>query len=174
MSHLGRPDGKFVEKYSLKPVAMELEKHLGHTVTFLPDCVGPEVEEAVKKSPTSSVILLENLRFHIEEEGSVKNKDGFKTKADPEKVKAFREDLTKLGDVYVNDAFGTAHRAHSSMVGIQLPQRAAGFLMMKELEYFAKALEQPVRPFLAILGGAKVSDKIQLIENMLDKVRVAS
>ncbi|MCL6358415.1 phosphoglycerate kinase, partial [Pectobacterium parmentieri] len=101
---------------------------------------------------------------------SVKNKDGTKTKADPAAVTAFREGLTKLGDVYVNDAFGTAHRAHSSMVGVKLPQRAAGFLMKKELEYFAKALEHPERPFLAILGGAKVSDKIQLIENMLDKV----
>lgn len=170
MSHLGRPDGKVVEKYSLKPVAGELEKHLGRPVIFLPDCVGPEVESAVNSASGGTVILLENLRFHIEEEGSVKNKDGSKTKADAAKVAAFREGLTKLGDVYVNDAFGTAHRAHSSMVGVQLPQRAAGFLVKKELEFFAKALESPERPFLAILGGAKVSDKIQLIENMLDKV----
>ncbi|EIN07627.1 phosphoglycerate kinase [Punctularia strigosozonata HHB-11173 SS5] len=170
MSHLGRPDGKVVPKYSLEPVASELEKHLGKPVTFLKDCVGPEVEQAVNSASPGSVILLENLRFHIEEEGSVKDKEGKKTKADPEKVKAFREGLTKLGDVYVNDAFGTAHRAHSSMVGVQLPQRASGFLVKKELEYFAKALEHPERPFLAILGGAKVSDKIQLIENMLDKV----
>ncbi|KAG1749158.1 phosphoglycerate kinase [Suillus paluster] len=170
MSHLGRPDGKVVEKYSLKPVAGELEKHLGNPVTFLPDCVGPDVEKAVNAAEPGSVILLENLRFHIEEEGSVKNKDGTKTKADPAKVAEFREGLTRLGDVYVNDAFGTAHRAHSSMVGVKLPQRAAGFLVKKELEYFAKALENPDRPFLAILGGAKVSDKIQLIENMLDKV----
>jgi phosphoglycerate kinase len=139
-------------------------------MTFLSDCVGPIVEKGVESAPEGSVILLENLRFHIEEEGSVKNKDGSKTKADPAKVTEFRESLTKLGDVYVNDAFGTAHRAHSSMVGIKLPQRAAGFLMKKELEFFAKALENPERPFLAILGGAKVSDKIQLIENMLDKV----
>jgi len=132
--------------------------------------VGSEVESAVGKAARGSVILLENLRFHIEEEGSVKNKDGTKTKADSEKVKEFRQGLTRLGDVYVNDAFGTAHRAHSSMVGIELPQRASGFLVKKELEYFAKALEHPDRPFLAILGGAKVSDKIQLIENMLDKV----
>jgi phosphoglycerate kinase len=157
MSHLGRPDGKIVEKYSLKPVAGELEKHLGRPVTFLSDCVGPDVESAVNRASGGAVILLENLRFHIE--------------ADASKVKAFREGLTKLGDVYVNDAFGTAHRAHSSMVGVQLPQRAAGFLVKKELEFFAKALENPERPFLAILGGAKVSDKIQLIENMLDKVR---
>uniref|UniRef100_A0A0W0G829 Phosphoglycerate kinase n=1 Tax=Moniliophthora roreri TaxID=221103 RepID=A0A0W0G829_MONRR len=170
MSHLGRPDGKAVEKYSLKPVATELEKQLGKSVTFLNDCVGPEVESAVNSAFDGAVILLENLRFHIEEEGSVKNKDGTKTKADPAKVQEFRENLTKLGDVYVNDAFGTAHRAHSSMVGIKLPQRAAGFLVKKELEFFAKALESPDRPFLAILGGAKVSDKILLIENMLDKV----
>lgn len=170
MSHLGRPDGKIIDKYSLKPVAKELESLLKQSVTFLSDCVGPLVEEAVESAPQGSVILLENLRFHIEEEGSVKNKDGSKTKADPAKVTEFRESLTKLGDVYINDAFGTAHRAHSSMVGIKLPQRAAGFLMKKELEFFAKALESPERPFLAILGGAKVSDKIQLIENMLDKV----
>lgn len=171
MSHLGRPDGKVVEKYSLKPVAAEVEHQLGKKVIFLNDCVGPEVEQAVNSAPEGSVILLENLRFHIEEEGSVKNKDGSKTKADPASVAQFREQLTKLGDVYVNDAFGTAHRAHSSMVGVKLPQRAAGFLMKKELEYFAKALENPERPFLAILGGAKVSDKIQLIDNMLDKVK---
>jgi phosphoglycerate kinase len=124
----------------------------------------------VSSAPEGSVLLLENLRFHIEEEGSVKNKDGSKTKADAAKVDEFRAGLTRLGDVYVNDAFGTAHRAHSSMVGVKLPQRAAGFLVKKELEFFAKALENPERPFLAILGGAKVSDKIQLIENMLDKV----
>jgi phosphoglycerate kinase len=170
MSHLGRPDGKIVEKYSLKPVASELEKYLGLPVTFVSNCVGTVVEEAVDSAPKGSVILLENLRFHIEEEGSVKNKDGSKTKADPDQIKKFREDLTKLGDVYVNDAFGTAHRAHSSMVGVNLPQRAAGLLVKKELEFFAKALESPERPFLAILGGAKVSDKIQLIDNMLDKV----
>ncbi|KAJ3072699.1 phosphoglycerate kinase, partial [Rhizoclosmatium hyalinum] len=116
------------------------------------------------------IILLENLRFHIEEEGSVKDKEGNKTKAAKEDVDKFRASLSKLGDVYVNDAFGTAHRAHSSMVGVNLPQKAAGFLMKKELEFFAKALESPERPFLAILGGAKVSDKIQLIENLLDKV----
>lgn len=170
MSHLGRPDGKVTQKYSLKPVSVELESLLGKPVIFLNDSVGPEVESSVASAPSGSVILLENLRFHIEEEGSVKNKDGTKTKADPAKVAEFRASLTKLGDIYVNDAFGTAHRAHSSMVGVQLPQRASGFLVKKELEYFAKALEHPERPFLAILGGAKVSDKIQLIDNMLDKV----
>ena len=170
MSHLGRPDGKVVAKYSLEPVSHELSSQLGKPVQFLKDCVGEEVEAAVASAPTGSVILLENLRFHIEEEGSVKDKAGNKTKADPAAVEKFRESLTKLGDVYVNDAFGTAHRAHSSMVGVKLPQRAAGFLVKKELEFFAKALEKPDRPFLAILGGAKVSDKIQLIDNMLDKV----
>jgi len=172
MSHLGRPDGKVIEKYSLKPVAGELQKLLDRDVIFTNDSVGPEVEQTVANAPKGAVILLENLRFHIEEEGSVKNKDGTKTKADPAKVNEFREQLTKLGDVYINDAFGTAHRAHSSMVGVKLPYRASGLLVKKELEYFAKALENPERPFLAILGGAKVSDKIQLIENMLDKVRV--
>ncbi len=170
MSHLGRPDGKRNPKYSLEPVSHELSKLLGRGVTFLPDCVGPDVESAVSKVQIGSVILLENLRFHIEEEGSVKDKDGNKIKADPAKVAEFRKQLTQLGDVYVNDAFGTAHRAHSSMVGVKLPQRAAGYLVRKELEFFAKALEKPDRPFLAILGGAKVSDKIQLIDNMLDKV----
>ncbi|KAG8810966.1 phosphoglycerate kinase [Serendipita sp. 399] len=171
MSHLGRPDGKVVEKYSLKPISAELSKQLENKpVQFLNDCVGPDVEQAVNSAEPGSIVLLENLRFHIEEEGSVKDKDGKKTKASEADVTKFREGLTALGDVYVNDAFGTAHRAHSSMVGVQLPQRAAGFLMKKELEYFAKVLENPERPFLAILGGAKVSDKIQLIENMLDKV----
>ncbi|KAH9830987.1 phosphoglycerate kinase [Rhodofomes roseus] len=170
MSHLGRPDGKVVAKYSLQPVSKELEKQIGKPVIFVNDSVGPDVEKAVAGAPEGSLVLLENLRFHIEEEGSAKDKEGKKTKADPAKVDAFRVGLTKLGDVYVNDAFGTAHRAHSSMVGVKLQQRAAGFLMKKELDYFAKALEHPERPFLAILGGAKVSDKIQLIENMLDKV----
>ncbi|KAL1947496.1 hypothetical protein VTO73DRAFT_13220 [Trametes versicolor] len=170
MSHLGRPDGKPTPKYSLEPVSKELEKQLGKPVTFVHESVGPEVEKAVSEAPAGTVLLLENLRFHIEEEGSSKDKEGKKTKADPAKVQEFREGLTRLGDVYVNDAFGTAHRAHSSMVGVKLSQRAAGFLMKKELDYFAKALEHPERPFLAILGGAKVSDKIQLIENMLDKV----
>lgn len=171
MSHLGRPDGKVVPKYSLKPVSQELGKLLGEEIVFVEDCVGPHVESTVASASEGSIILLENLRFHIEEEGSVKDKEGKKIKADATKVAEFRQNLTKLGDVYVNDAFGTAHRAHSSMVGVRLPQRASGFLVKKELEFFAKALEHPDRPFLAILGGAKVSDKIQLIDNMLDKVR---
>ncbi|KAK3389238.1 phosphoglycerate kinase [Podospora didyma] len=170
MSHLGRPNGLVNPKYSLKPVVPELEKLLGKSVTFAPDSVGPEVEEIVSNASDGAVILLENLRFHVEEEGKGTDKDGNKVKADKAKVEEFRKGLTKLGDVFVNDAFGTAHRAHSSMVGVDLPQKAAGFLMKKELDYFAKALESPKRPFLAILGGAKVSDKIQLIDNLLDKV----
>lgn len=171
MSHLGRPNGAANPKYSLKPVVPELEKLLGgKKVTFAPECVGQQAEDIVNKADNGDVVLLENLRFHIEEEGSAKDKDGNKTKADKAKVDEFRKGLTKLGDVYINDAFGTAHRAHSSMVGVDLPQKAAGFLMKKELDYFAKALESPKRPFLAILGGAKVSDKIQLINNLLDKV----
>ena len=169
MSHLGRPDGKQVEKFSLKPVAKKLEELLGKPVKFLNDCVGPEVEAACAALKPGEVVLLENLRFHIEEEGKVKNKDGSKTKAEPEKVEAFRASLTKLGDIYVNDAFGTAHRAHSSVVGVDLPEKVAGFLMQKELDAFGSVLENPKRPVLAILGGAKVADKIPLIRNLLDK-----
>jgi len=170
MSHLGRPDGKKNEKYSLKPVVPELEKLLGKKVIFTDDCVGPEVEKTVNEASGGQVILLENLRFHAEEEGSSKDAEGKKVKADKADVEKFRKGLTALGDVYINDAFGTAHRAHSSMVGIDLPQKASGFLVKKELDYFAQALEEPKRPFLAILGGAKVSDKIQLIDNLLGKV----
>ncbi|KAF8977352.1 phosphoglycerate kinase [Entomortierella lignicola] len=170
MSHLGRPDGKKVEKYSLAPVATELSKLLKKDVEFLDDCVGEKVEAACLSAKDGKVILLENLRFHIEEEGKVKDKEGNVTKASEKDVAKFRESLTKLGQVYVNDAFGTAHRAHSSVVGIDLPTRAAGLLMKKELQFFAQVLEEPKKPFLAILGGAKVSDKIQLIENLMDKV----
>lgn len=120
---------------------------------FLGDCVGPEVEKACADPPQGTVILLENLRFHVEEEGSGVDENGKKFKPTDEQVTKFRESLSKLGDVYINDAFGTAHRPHSSMVGCKLPQRAAGFLMKRELDYFAKALESPARPFLAILGG---------------------
>lgn len=169
MSHLGRPDGKVDMKYSLKPVAEKLEELVKRPVKFLPDCVGAETEAACAKLAPGSVVLLENLRFHIEEEGKVKNEDGTSTKADPKAVEAFRASLSKLGDVYVNDAFGTAHRAHSSMVGCALPQRAVGFLMKKELDAFAAVLDNPKRPLLAILGGAKVADKIQLINNLLDR-----
>ncbi|KAK0405362.1 hypothetical protein QR680_017944 [Steinernema hermaphroditum] len=170
MSHLGRPDGRHQEKFTLRPVAKELETLLGKPVVFLEDCVGAEVEQATANPPNGAVILLENLRFHIEEEGKGVNEAGEKVKADKEAVEKFRASLSKHGDVYINDAFGTAHRAHSSMVGCALKERATGFLMKKELEYFAKALESPERPFLAILGGAKVADKIQLIRNLCDKV----
>ncbi|KAG9296196.1 hypothetical protein G9A89_014788 [Geosiphon pyriformis] len=170
MSHLDRPNGKPNPKYSLKPVAEEVGRLIGKDILFLNDCVGPEVEKAAQNATGGQVILLENLRFHIEEEGSTKDDQGKKIKASPESVAQFRESLSKLGDIYINDAFGTAHRAHSSMVGVNLEIRAAGFLLKKELDYFAKALENPERPFLAILGGAKVSDKIQLIDNLLDKV----
>lgn len=168
MSHLGRPDGKKVGKYSLQPVATKLEELLGQPVKFLPDCVGPEVEAEVAKLQPGEVALLENLRFHIEEEGKVKNEDGTSTKAAPEKVAAFRASLTSLGDIYANDAFGTAHRAHSSVVGVDLPDKVAGFLMQKELDAFAAVLNDPQRPLLAILGGAKIADKIPLIRNLID------
>lgn len=170
MSHLGRPDGSRNLKYTMKPVAEELKKLLNQDITFLDDCVGPDVEKACADPAKGSVILLENLRFHVEEEGKGVDASGNKIKASPEAVKAFRDSLRKLGDVYVNDAFGTAHRAHSSMMGDGFDQRASGFLLKKELQYFAKALDNPQKPFLAILGGAKVADKIQLIENLLDKV----
>jgi len=170
MSHLGRPDGKRNLKYSLRIVVSELERQLGQPVVFTEDCVGKEVKETVNNASGGQVILLENLRFHSEEEGSYKDEQGKKVKADKEKIAEFRSELTALGDVYINDAFGTAHRAHSSMVGVDLPQKAAGFLVKKELDYFSQALENPKQPFLAILGGSKVTDKIQLIDNLLPKI----
>ena len=160
MSHLGRPNGQRNAEYSLAPVAEELKSLLNRPITFLDDCVGDAVESACAALKPGAVVLLENLRFHAAETGKG---------AEQADVDAFRASLTKLGDVYVNDAFGTAHRAHSSMVGVELP-RAAGFLLQKELDYFGKALSNPERPFLAILGGAKVADKIQLIDNLIDKV----
>ncbi len=169
MSHLGRPDGKVIAKYSLQPVAAELGKLLGQPVAFAADCIGPVAEQAAAALKPGEVLLLENLRFHLEEEGKVKQEDGTSVKADPAAVAAFRAGLSKLGEVYVNDAFGTAHRGHSSMVGITLPQKAAGFLMEAELKAFAAVLDHPQRPLLAILGGAKIADKIPLIENLLAK-----
>ena len=171
MSHLGRPDGQKIAKFSLKPVADELAKLLGQPVTFLDDCVGPAVEAACAAGTLKpgSVVLLENLRFHIEEETKMKLEDGSKKAADKAAIAAFCASLTKLGDVYVNDAFGTAHRAHSSMVGVALKDKAAGFLMEKELNAFAAVLDTPKRPLLAILGGAKIADKIPLINNLLDR-----
>uniref|UniRef100_A0A0G4F590 Phosphoglycerate kinase n=1 Tax=Chromera velia CCMP2878 TaxID=1169474 RepID=A0A0G4F590_9ALVE len=172
MSHCGRPDGKKEMKYTLKPVVPVLEELLGKKVTFLDDCVGADVEKACADPAEGSVILLENLRFHVAEEGKGTDEKGEKIKASKESTDAFRASLTKLGDIFVNDAFGTAHRAHSSMVGVDLPIKAAGLLMKKELDYFGQALESPQRPFLAILGGAKVADKIQLIKSLLDKVNL--
>ena len=169
MSHLGRPDGQKIAKFSLRPIAVELERLLGQPVKFLDDCVGPAIEAACARLAPGTVVLLENLRFHLEEEGKVKLADGTTQKADPVAVAAFRASLTKLGDVFVNDAFGTAHRAHSSMVGVGLPVKAAGFLMEAELKAFAAVLDQPQRPLLAILGGAKIADKIPLIQNLIKK-----
>ncbi|MCX6598482.1 MAG: phosphoglycerate kinase [Acidobacteria bacterium] len=154
-SHLGRPKGKPVADMSLAPVAEKLAELLKMPVKFAPDCIGAEVE-AMLPAP-GEVLLLENLRFHAEEE-----------KNDP----AFAQQLAKLGDIYVNDAFGTAHRAHASTVGmIQfMPQAAAGLLMDKELQWLGKAISHPDRPCVALLGGAKVSDKIEVIQNLLKVV----
>jgi phosphoglycerate kinase len=169
MSHLGRPDGHVVPSLTLKPVAEKLEEIMKHKVIFLNDCVGEEVIKACENPEDGSIILLENVRFHPEEEGSAII-DGKKVKADPEKVKEFRAQLTKLGDIYVNDAFGTVHRAHSTMVGIDLKPKVSGFLVKKELGYFTQAFDNIKRPYLGILGGAKVADKIPIINNFLEKV----
>jgi phosphoglycerate kinase len=159
-SHLGRPNGKVDPNYSLAPVAKRLGRLMGKEILFAPDCIGPAVEEQVAKLKPGDVLLLENLRFH---KGEEKNDD------------AFSKALASLGDVYINDAFGAAHRAHASTVGITkfIPSSAAGFLLKKEIEYLEGAVENPVRPFVAILGGAKVSGKIGVIENLgkrVDKV----
>jgi phosphoglycerate kinase len=156
-SHLGRPKGKPKPEFSQAPVAVRLSDLLGKKVAFAPDCMGPEVEKIVNAAKPGDVILLENLRFHPEEEAN-----------DPE----FSKKLAALAQVYVNDAFGSAHRAHASTEGITsfVEKAAAGFLMEKELRYLGNALQKPERPFVAILGGAKISDKIEVIENLLGKV----
>jgi phosphoglycerate kinase len=169
MSHLGRPDGKRVEKHSLRPVAARLQDLIGRPVKFVDDCVGPQVEAAAAALQPGEILVLENLRFHLAEEGKVKAKDGTVTKATPEEVAAFRASLSKLGDVFVNDAFGTAHRAHSSVVGVDLP-RACGYLLKKELDFLGGALDNPKRPFVSIIGGAKISGKIDVIMALLPKV----
>lgn len=169
ISHLGRPNGIVNEKFSLKVVGKYLETKFKN-VCFLNDCVGQDTESTCQAAEGQKVILLENLRFHIEEEGKGKDFDGNAVKAKKEEVEVFRNSLSKLGDVFVNDAFGTAHRGHSSMIGVDINVKAAGMLLDKELVYFSKALDEPRRPFLSILGGAKVQDKIQLIMNLLDKV----
>lgn len=157
MSHLGRPKGAPEAQYSLKPVAPVLSKHLGKPVQFADDCVGPAAQKAAAELKDGEVLLLENLRFHKEEE---KNDAGF------------ARQLANLADLYVNDAFGTCHRAHASTEGVtrHFRQNAAGFLVRKELEAFEKVLKKPARPLVAILGGAKVSDKIEVIRNLLGKV----
>jgi phosphoglycerate kinase len=156
MSHLGRPKGKISDEFRLDPVARRLEELLGQEVIKLDDCVGPEVEEAARALKPGQILLLENLRFHPEEEEN-----------DP----GFAKRLASLGDVYVNDAFGTAHRAHASTVGVTeyLPA-VAGLLMERELRMLGRVLKKPARPFVAILGGAKVSDKIAVIHNLLSRV----
>ncbi len=155
-SHLGRPKGKQDKRYTLASVSRRLQRLVKKEVTFLPDCIGPEVEVAVEKMSEGDIILLENLRFHAREE--VNNEE-------------FSKSLAKLADYYVNDAFGTAHRSHSSIIGITkyLPS-AAGFLLQKEIDYLQGVVNHPVRPFVALLGGAKVSGKIDVIRNLEDKV----
>lgn len=170
ISHLGRPDGKKSEKDSLKPVVPVLEKEAGHKVIFLEDCMGKATEDACANPADGSLILLENLRFYMEEEGSGLNEKGEKITPKKEDIVKFRNQLTKYGEIFVNDAFGTAHRAHSSMTGILHTTRAAGFLMAKELENFAKVLEKPQKPLIVVMGGAKVADKIKIITKMLDVV----
>ena len=156
-SHLGRPKGKRDPKYSLQPVGDALAELLHLKLILAPDCVGPEVERMSKSLDRREILLLENLRFHPEEEAN-----------DP----AFARQLAALADVYVNDAFGAAHRAHASTEGMAhvVPVTAAGFLMQKEVDALAKIVDAPERPVVAILGGAKVSDKIKVIEHLLDKV----
>lgn len=157
MSHLGRPKGQINQKFSLKPVAKRLAELLGKDVKLAPDCIGEETKRLVNSLQDSDVLLLENVRFHAEEE-----------KNDP----GFSKQLAELCDVYVNDAFGSAHRAHSSTEGITkfVKTAVAGYLMKKELDYLEQALSTPVRPYCAILGGAKISGKIDVILNLLDKV----
>lgn len=156
MSHLGRPDGQVVEKLRLAPAAKRLEKLLGKSIIAPKDCVGDDVKKALAGMKNGDVALLENLRFHAEEEAN-----------DP----AFAKELASLGDLFVNDAFGTAHRAHASTEGVThyLPS-VAGFLLEKEIQYLGNSVDNPKRPFVAILGGAKVKDKIKVIDNLLNKV----
>ena len=156
-SHLGRPKGKVDAKYTLAPIARRLGELLGREVPLAPDCIGPEVQKMVDALKNGDVLLLENVRFHAEEELN-----------DP----AFSRELAKLADAYVNDAFGTAHRAHASTEGVAhlLNPAVAGFLMEDEIRYLGQALTEPARPFVAILGGAKAKDKIPVIHNLIKKV----
>ncbi|MEE4111388.1 MAG: phosphoglycerate kinase [Desulfobacteraceae bacterium] len=157
MSHLGRPKGKRLAELSLKPCAQALEKLLGQSVAFVDDCIGPAAEAAVQALSAGEVLLLENLRFH---------------KAETDNDETFARSLASLADVYVNDAFGTAHRAHASTEGVTrfIDRCAMGFLIEKEIAYLGEALDAPKRPFAAILGGAKISGKIEVIDSLLPKV----
>ena len=180
MSHLGRPKGGKAEpEFSLKPVAGRLGELLGKTILFAPDCIGEEAKKTAAALKPGEILLLENVRFYKEEEGKAKTPEG----ASEDEVKAakaemkkkqlqFAEQLSTMGDLYVNDAFGTAHRAHASTAVITkfFKDNVAGFLMEKEINYLGLALANPERPFLAILGGAKVSDKVPVIESLLNKV----
>ena len=178
MSHLGRPKGKGYEAdFSLKPVAEYLAKMLGQPVTFAADCANADAEVAALQP--SGIVMLENTRFYKEEEGKVKKTDEMseeeykaKKAALKEKQKALAQKLASYGDLYCNDAFGSAHRAHASTAVIctYMKDNVAGFLMEKEIEYLGTAVENPTRPFVAILGGAKVSDKLAVVKNLLDKV----
>ncbi len=155
-SHLGRPKGEFKPEFSLAPVAVRLEKLLGRKIVFAADVIGPEAKAAVENLQEGEVVLLENVRFHKEE-----------TKNDPE----FAKQLASYADIFVSDAFGTCHRAHASTAGVAAYIPAvAGFLIGKELDFLGNALDKPVRPFVAILGGAKVADKIGVIDNLISKV----
>jgi phosphoglycerate kinase len=156
MSHLGRPKGERKEKYSLRPAAERLAELLNRPVQLAPDCIGPETEQMVTAMNDGDVVLLENLRFHKEEEAN---------------DESFARQLAGLGDIYVNDAFGTAHRAHASTEGVThfIGEKAAGYLMLKELKFLGDALTNPERPFVAILGGSKISGKIDVIKALLDK-----
>ncbi len=157
MSHLGRPKGKKEPRLSLRPCAEKLSELLGQYVTMAPDCIGPEVQQLAATMNPGDAMLLENLRFYIGEEEN-----------DPE----FAKELASLGDVYVNDAFGTAHRAHASTEGVTrfFEQNVAGYLMEKEIDYLGQVVGDAKRPFVAIIGGAKISGKIDVIENLMDKV----
>jgi phosphoglycerate kinase len=170
MSHLGRPKGEAKPEFTLKPAALKLAELLGQPVPLAPDCVGAEVRKMVNALTAGEVLLLENVRFHAEEE--LLNKYARQDAGTRKKIDAFCEEIASFGDVYVNDAFGTAHRAHGSTQGVTkyIDTCVAGFLMEKEVKYFGDTLANPPRPFVAILGGAKVSDKVMVIDNLLDKV----
>lgn len=157
MSHLGRPKGKRNLEFTLKPVAERLSELLGKPVQFAPDCIGPEVTNSVSRLNDGDALLLENLRFHEEEEAN---------------DRTFARELASNGDLFVNDAFGSAHRAHASTEGVThfLQPSVAGYLMMKEIVYLGKAIGNPARPYVAILGGSKISGKIDVIQNLLKKV----